>query len=84
MDKPKHTLETHRRIYNDKTGDFLSISPDSDGLDLTEIAHGDGSTGKLGDARIIVTDEELPLLIEALTHIQAEKAGDNGQASDAS
>lgn len=52
------------RICNDDTGETIEVSPDGDGLDLTEICFRE-SGGKITD-RIVFSEEALPLLIEAL------------------
>ena len=38
-----YSIEHHVRIYNDRDGDYISISPDADGLDLVEIRSCDGA-----------------------------------------
>ncbi len=37
MSEPTYTLETLHRIYNDKTGEYLQIGPDGDGVDMVDI-----------------------------------------------
>jgi len=69
-----HGLETHQRIYNDVTGDYINIGPDADGLDMIEIAHVED--GKMSSNRVVVTDEQLPLLIQALQEIRRGKTAD--------
>ncbi len=35
-----YTTETHRRVYDDKNGSFITVRPDCDGLGLIEIDGG--------------------------------------------
>ncbi len=65
----KYSLETVYRVCNDDTGEVIEVGPDGDGLDLVELRSkcDDGTLG----ARIVVTREGLPLLIEALRRMVA-------------
>jgi hypothetical protein len=57
------TLERHVRIYDDGTGDYIHVGPDSDGLDLIEVRQHDGGKEV---ARITMQPVQAKLLIEAL------------------
>ena len=68
-----YSLETIKRIYDDTTGDYLEIGPDSDALDLVEIraVH----TNPLDNRpeitqRIVIHPDSLDLVIEALQHFR--------------
>jgi hypothetical protein len=37
----KFSIETTTRVYNDDDGSYVSIGPDTDGLDLCRIAYSD-------------------------------------------
>ncbi len=64
----KYSLETVYKVCNDDTGEVIEVGPDSDGLDLVEIRSkaDDGTVG----GRIVITQEGLPLLIEALIRMR--------------
>lgn len=63
----KYTLETHQRVYNDETGDYIEVRPDRDSLGLFEISHNfEGEE----TANITINKEQLDLLIEALQAFQ--------------
>jgi len=32
-----YSIENHTRIYNDDTGEFYTVRPDADGLDMVQI-----------------------------------------------
>jgi hypothetical protein len=74
-----HSLETVQRIWDDKTGDRLEIGPDDDSLDMTEIRQYDTKNVVVG--RMVFTDEQLPLVIEALHRVHDEKETDKKLAS---
>jgi len=59
-----YTMERHLRIYNNETGEFVSVSSDADGLDLVEIRQYD----RIGNItqRIAIPDEQAIKLVQAL------------------
>jgi len=63
-----YSLETVFEVWNDKTGERIEIGEDRDSLGLTEIRSrmDDGQIG----ARIVLTNEQVPLVIEALQRHQ--------------
>ena len=65
----KFTLESHYRIYNDDCGYYFTVRPDSDGLDMIEIAyHESDEKVSVSDVRLPpMTKDEALLLIGALT-----------------
>ena len=60
----RHTLEAMYRVYDDDSGEYVEVRPDSDALDMTDIDQC-SSDGKRY-ASIRVPQAALPLLIEAL------------------
>lgn len=59
-----YSLENVARIWNDKTGEYIEIGPDNDGLDLLEIrTYTDDK--KLGGS-VTFTPEQAKLLATAL------------------
>lgn len=60
----EYTIEHHIRVYNDSNGDFISVSPDGDGLDLVEIRQCDNKG--IIESRITVPVELATKLYEAL------------------
>lgn len=67
-----HTLELKFQIWNDSTGEAITVGSNPDGLDMIEIRYVD-ETGKIRD-RITLDEIAVPLMIEALQRIQAEGA----------
>jgi hypothetical protein len=61
----KKSLEISARVYNDDTGEYIEVRPDSDGLGLFEIrqVHSDGKTVA---GRITISRGDVDLLKEAL------------------
>lgn len=59
-----HILETIHQIWDNSSDERIEVGPDRDGLGLIEIRHvsKDGAIGN----RIVLEDEQVPLLIEAL------------------
>ncbi len=70
----RYSLEVVYKVCNDDTGEVIEVGPDSDGLDLTEIRTRD-EKGKL-NARIVLSREGLPHLIDALQRRLAEGESD--------
>ncbi len=60
----KYSLEIVYKVCNDDTGEVIEVGPDPDGLRLVEI-RSLTDDGELG-GNICVTEEALPLLIDAL------------------
>jgi hypothetical protein len=61
MEKPtrtKFTLERHYKLYDNGTGQYISIGDDCDGSDVCEINQ--------GEQKIFVRQEEIPLFIKAM------------------
>jgi len=60
----KYSVETVYRIYNDKSGEYIEVGPDADGIDLVEVrCYTDD--GKVGN-RIMGTPLEMKLVAEAI------------------
>lgn len=75
----KFTLETHMRIYNDNTGDYLEVRPDTDGLDLIEI-NGFVSGEKTGG--LTMHPAEALLVAEALVKLASSlSSNDSGSVN---
>lgn len=55
------------RIWNDKTGTFIQVAPDSDGLDLVTISS-HASTAK-AELAITMTKEEALFVAEAIREL---------------
>ena len=60
----RYSMEITYSIYNDDTGEKLTVGPDGDGLDLISIKNisSDGNVGQ----ELTITEEQAPLLIEAI------------------
>jgi hypothetical protein len=39
MSESKYSIETHVRVYDNKTGDYIAVGPDPDGLDMVELKY---------------------------------------------
>lgn len=52
---PKFYTEAHFRVYDKDTGEYVSIAPDADGLDLVEICNCDDKDAI--QQRIVMTPE---------------------------
>lgn len=65
--KPSYSVETHVKIWNDKTGCHINVGPDRDGLDLVEIRciTSDGKE----ERQLVVTPEEARMLAAALIQL---------------
>lgn len=63
---PRYTTETSVRIYNDESGDYIYVGPDSDGLDLVSIYWSDGKTGELP---VTMEKERAVLLAKAILNL---------------
>ncbi len=58
-----YTTERTLKVYNDNTGDYVSVGPDGDGLDLVELRQTDA--GEMV-ARISMTHEQAEAFVIAL------------------
>lgn len=54
------------RIYNDSTGDFIYIGPDSDGLGLVEIYRSDGVSHRPETGPMCIEKERAILIAKAI------------------
>lgn len=59
-----YTYERVIKIYNDKSGDYIYVGPDADGLDMVEIRDVD-MRGPI-TARIAFTKEQALLVAQAI------------------
>jgi hypothetical protein len=66
----KFELETHHRIYNNNTGDYISVGPDRDGLELIEVrsVQVDGQ-----EETICMNEEQAKLVLRALNLLLMER-----------
>jgi hypothetical protein len=37
--EPRYSIETHVRVYDNNTGDYITVGPDRDGLDMVELKY---------------------------------------------
>lgn len=69
--KPKYSMETSIKIWNDATGYHLSVGPDRDGLDLVEIrcVAADGKE----ERQLTLTVEESLMLATAINKLYGKE-----------
>ncbi len=60
-----HTFETVYEIWNDDTGERISVGPDRDGLDLIEIRMHDTNKGEV-HTQLSFTKPQARMLVKAL------------------
>jgi len=72
----KPTLEMKLEVWNNDTSEPVVVCEDADGLELTDIRQLD-KDGNI-QARITLTDEMVPLVIQALQRYQVFKIEKKG------
>lgn len=60
-----YSVETLHRIYNDDTGDYLEVGPDSDSAGLVEIRSYVKNVTKPAQ-RLVLHPDQVPLLVQVL------------------
>lgn len=60
-------IETVYRIWNNRTGDYIQVSSDADGLDGIDICYIDGSSGKRMPNYFTIPGNMAELVLEALS-----------------
>lgn len=65
------TLERYYRIYDDETGEFVSVSNDEDGLNFLELRY-HTQDGKIHD-RMMMNVQMARLLVKAINHWLEDK-----------
>lgn len=70
----KFELETLYQIWDNRHGDYIEVGPDRDGLGLIELRvftlESPGAMDHVISDRLTINDDQLPLLIKALQHME--------------
>jgi hypothetical protein len=78
----KYSLEAVFEVWNDTTGERVQVGADRDGVDLVEIRSLASDAAFTGS--VMLTDEQVPLVIDALTRYMAWKNEANRQRKNLS
>lgn len=69
IDTMTYTREVHHYIYNDTTGDKVTIGPDSDGLDMIELINHSNEKDSNAKIRVVLPKEVWKLIQDALDEL---------------
>lgn len=71
MSNDTYTVEHHMKVHDDKTGDYIKIGPDPDGLNLCEIE----MMGKNGtsDGRLVIPWPLARIMAQAVLGVEPLK-----------